>query len=306
MTVPVAFYGFQEASNPRVVTEDGRWQGWFKDRAAPLIAKGFPDQHLHNPFGLHQAVAGRDSRVMHVDQFDLSYCKELLWLADRDGFAEVVGQIHARGGTVQAYVGSPLVVGRSPQSTFFPRCSPGSERVSRQVRLFQRTGLCRSPVMGGCLCWDRLVRFHIDPLIAAKVDAIGFDASADFHPGDCMDRLVRSLLARRFEVMIEAWPRSNRDYPPVSWIIREVLYQRISLDAQSDEAPLASVRGTINRIVPAAHTRAGQKEFTDINTIRVRKDQEPFETFEEIIEAVKSAGHVPLVRAAELAQHAAL
>lgn len=77
MTVPVALYGFQCAPDVRVVTEAGGWQGWFKDTAAPLIAKGFPDHHLHNPFGLHdlRGVAGRDDRVMHVDQFDLFTAK---------------------------------------------------------------------------------------------------------------------------------------------------------------------------------------------------------------------------------------
>jgi hypothetical protein len=80
---------------------------------------------------------------------------------------------------------------------------------------------------GGCVCWDRVISFHIRPLVDAGVDAIGFDNAADFHPGDRMDGLVRSLLAKRIEVMIEPWPRKDREYPPVSWITGEVMYQRI-------------------------------------------------------------------------------
>jgi hypothetical protein len=37
----------------------------------------------------------------------------------------------------------------------------------------------------------------------------------------------------------------------VSWIIREIMYQRVTLDSKDKWAPLDSVRGTIYRIVPA-------------------------------------------------------
>jgi hypothetical protein len=297
--VPVAFYGFQLAPDVKVVTSDRSWQGWFEDTARPLIEQGVRVHHLHNPFGLHQ-VAGRGDRVMQVDQFDLSYCQGLRWLADRTAVAQVVRDIHDLGGAVHAYVGAPIVVRQPPQDTYLPKCSPGSTRLSRQVRLLSRIGACGSRLTRGCLCWGRLIGFHIDPLIDAGVDAIGFDASHEFHPGDCMDRLVRSLLARRIEVMIEPWPRKGRDYPPVNWIIRELLYQRIQLNPQSDEAPLDSVRGTIYRIVPT-DTGAGFDERAAINEIRTTFNQQPFNSSQEIVDAVRGAGHIPVVRARQLA-----
>lgn len=297
MTVPVALYGFQLVPDVRIVTPDRGWQGWFEDMARPLIDQGVRDQHLHNPFGLHQ-VAGRD-RVMHIDQFELSYCQRLFWLADRTAFARVVRDVHRRGGTVQAYVGSPLVVRQSPQATYLPRCSPRSEALSLQLRFLSRLGLCGPRPAGGCLCWGRLIGFHIRPLIDAGVDAIGFDASPHFHSGDCMDRLVRSLLARGIEVMIEPWPRSGRVYPRVSWIIRELLYHRIRLEPKDDEAPLESIDGKIYRIVPA-DTASGRDELDAINEIRARHHEPPFGTFQEVVDAVRSDGHIPAVRASQL------
>lgn len=297
MTAPIALYGFQRVPDVRVVTPKTGWPGWLDDQALPLISRGIRDHHLHNPFGLHEVV-GRD-RFMHIDQFELSYCQHLLWLADRAGFAQVVRDVHQRGGTLRAYVGSPLVVRRSPQATYLPRCSPGAKGLSFQLGLLSRLGLCRAPLPGGCLCWDRLVRFHIRALVDAGVDAIGFDSSPDFHPGDCMDRLVRSLIARRIEVMIEPWPRRDRVYPSVSWIIREVLYHRVRLEPNDDEARLESVKGRIYRIVPA-DTPAGHKELGDINTLRVSHGEPTFQSVREIVDAVANDGHVPLVRSGEL------
>jgi hypothetical protein len=72
----VAFYGFQRVPDVRIVTPAGRWQGWFDERAAPLIEAGISDHHLHNPFGLHK-IDGRGERVMHIDQFELSFCQGL-------------------------------------------------------------------------------------------------------------------------------------------------------------------------------------------------------------------------------------
>jgi len=298
LTAPVAFYGFQRVPDVRVVTQDPGWQGWFDDQALPLIGRGIRDHHLHNPFGLHH-VAGRD-RVMHIDQFELSYCQHLLWLADRAGFAQVVRDVHQRGGTLRAYIGSPLVVRRSPQATYLPRCSSGCKGLSFQLRLLSRLGLCSAPLPRGCLCWERLIRFHISTLIDAGVDAIGFDSSPDFHPGDCMDRLVRSLIARRIEVMIEPWPRRDRVYPSVSWIIREVLYHRIRLEPNDDEARLESVKGKIYRIVPADNP-AGWEELADINRLRVNHGEQEFPSVREIVDAVTNDGHIPVVRAGELA-----
>jgi hypothetical protein len=299
VTVPVVLYGFQRVPEVRVVDRDGGWNGWFVDSALPLIDVGFRDHHLHNPFGLHD-VPGRD-RKMHIDQFQLSYCDPTLrgWLADRSAFAQAVSDVHAQHGTVRAYVGSPLVVEQRPQDTFLPRCSQQAKLLSSRIRLFRSLGLCDSRTGGRCRCWGLVIGFHLAPLVEASVDAIGFDSSSDFYPGDCMDRLVRSLLGRGTEVMIEPWPRKDREYPPVNWIIREVLYQRITLAPHRHDAPGASVRGRIYRIVPA-DTSAGKSELAEINTIRVDHSQQKFDTVQEVLEAVIDDGDTPLVRAKDL------
>jgi hypothetical protein len=298
VTVPVLFYGFQRVPDVRVVERDQGWNGWFVDSALPLINAGFRDHHLHNPFGLHD-VAGRD-RKMHIDQFQLSYCDpSLRWLANRSSFAQAVSDVHDRHGTVRAYVGSPLVVDRSPQDTFLPRCSARAKMLSSQIRLLRSLGLCGSRPRSGCRCWDPVIGFHLAPLVEASVDAIGFDSSADFYPGDCMDRLVRTLVGRGIEVIIEPWPRRDREYPPVNWIIREILYERITYAPHHDEAPRASVRGRIYRIVPA-DTAAGNDELSQINQIRVDHGQQPFHTVREVQQAVMDDGDTPLVRARDI------
>ncbi len=172
-----------------------------------------------------------------------------------------------------------------------------------QLRALSRLGLCGRPLTGQCRCWGRLIRFH-SPLLDAGVDAIGFDASPDFHPGDCMDRLVRSLLTKGIEVMIEPWPRRDRDYPPVSWIIREVMYQRVTLDPGDKWAHLESVRGKIYRIVPADGP-AGTSELDDINRVRTHYEQLAFERVQAVLDAVRSSGHIPMVRAAQLSENLA-
>jgi hypothetical protein len=298
VTVPVVIYGFQQVPEVRVVAPERGWNGWFVDSALPLINAGFPDHHLHNPFGLHD-VPGRD-RKMHIDQFQLSYCDPTLrWLADRPSFAKAVSDVHDRQGTVRAYVGSPLVVERRPQDAFLPRCSSRAKLLSSQIRTLRSLGLCDSRLGSGCRCWNLVIGFHIAPLVEAGVDAIGFDSSTDFHPGDCMDHLVRTLIGRGIEVMIEPWPRRDRDYPPVNWIIREVLYQRITLAPQRDDAPRASVRGRIYRIVPA-DTAAGNDELAQINKIRVDHGQQPLPTVQDVLRAVVEDGDSPLVRARDL------
>jgi hypothetical protein len=301
LAAPVALYGFQRVPKVLFVTPDRGWKGWFEDWPTPLIAAGIRDHHLHNPFGLHDLheVPGRDDRVMHIDQFELSYCQGLRWLANRAAFAQAVRDVHQRGGTLRAYVGSPLVIRQSPQATYLPKCSPGSKGLSLQLRLLSRLGLCGKPLTRQCRCWDRLVRFHIAPLVDAGVDAIGFDNSADFHPGDCMERLVRSLLAKRIEVMIEPWPRRDRDYAPVSWIIREIRYQRTRLGLQPDDAPVESVKATVYRIVPA-DTQAGKDEFRQINKLREDHGEAAFRSFQELVDAVRNDGHIPVVRAPQL------
>jgi hypothetical protein len=297
LTVPVALYPFQRAPDVRVISPDRGWTGWL-DGVVPLIEQGIREHHLHNPFGLHQ-VAGRDDRVMHIDQFELSYCKRFLWLANRHEFAEVVRDVHRAGGAVRAYVGSPLVIARSPDATYLPTCSPGARPLSSQLRALSRLGLCQRLPPAGCLCWMRLVRFHIEPLLDAGVDAIGFDSSPDFQPGDCMDRLVRWLLARGIEVMIEPWPRRDRDYPSVSWIIREIMYQRVTLDPRDKWAPLESVGGTIYRIAPSDGPNE-TSELDDINQVRRNHGEPAFASVQAVVDAIRSAGHIPAIRAAQL------
>jgi len=293
----VAFYGFQRVPDVRIVTSGGGWQGWFDESAAPLIEAGISDHHLHNPFGLHK-IDGRDDRVMHIDQFELSFCQGLHWLADRAGFRKAVGDVRDRGGTVRAYVGSPLQVHRRPQDTYLPGCSPDARRLSALVRLRRAMGACGGPLGGGCACWNRVIRFHIRPLVDAGVNAIGFDNSADFQPGDCMDGLVRSLLAKGIEVMIEPWPRKDREYPPVNWVIRELMYQRILFGLVDRAAPADAVPRPY-RIVPP-DTDAGRLELADINKIRTDAGEECFRNVQEVLEAVIRDGHTPVVRASQL------
>jgi hypothetical protein len=296
--VTVAFYGFQHVPGVRVVTRDKGWGGWYDEWAGPLIESGFLEHHLHNPFGLH-TVPGRD-RVMHIDQFELSYCRRLEWLANRGTFGGAVRRVHDRGGVVRAYVGSPLQIGRRPQLEYLPGCSAGADRFSSRLRLLDRTGLCRlPPLLGRCLCWRRLVGFHIEPLLEAGVDAIGFDDSADFRPGDCMDQLVRLLIGRRMEVMIEDWPWAGRGYPPVSWVVREVRYHQIRLGVVLGKAEVASVVGKVYRIVPADGL-AGEAEFNAINDLKRDHGESAFESVQALVESVRDDGHTPAIRARDL------
>jgi hypothetical protein len=40
LTTPVALYGFQLVPDVRVVTSETGWQGWFEDKARPLLDRG--------------------------------------------------------------------------------------------------------------------------------------------------------------------------------------------------------------------------------------------------------------------------
>jgi hypothetical protein len=150
------------------------------------------------------------------------------------------------------------------------------------------------------LCWRKLISFFIASLVEARVDAIGFDSSRDFDPAGCMNRLVRRLMAAGMEVMIEPWPRNDRDYPPVSWIIRERLYHRIRLERRPDEAPLETIVGKLYRIVPADDSDDGRNEIQDINEIRESHGEGRFGNTQDIVDTVRSDGHVPLVRSRQL------
>lgn len=267
-----AFYGFQLAPDVRQVIpcpedeatgagEPCGWLGWFLGKAQPLIHTGHHLHHLHNPFGLYDL---RD-RYMHIDQFYLAQRAGLDWLADPCRFASAVELVHQAGGRVHTYVGSPLAI--------HPRRR-----------------------LGRCTAWERRITRHIHVLLDAGVDAIGFDASADFETGDCMSRLVERLLTRGTEVMIEPWPRVNRDYPPVNWIIRERLYHRIRLRPKPDEAPIEQVGGQIYRILPAHDTPAGQEEIQEINDLTGHS----YHHTQELVESAQNDGHIPLVRVHQL------
>jgi hypothetical protein len=294
----VAFYGFQHVPDVRVVTSEKGWGGWFDEYAGPLNDAGVLDHHLHNPFGLH-TVPGRD-RVMHIDQFELSYCQRLEWLANRSAFGSVVRRVHDGGGVVQAYVGSPLQIARSPQPSYLTGCSPAANRLSSRLRWVDRFGGCRLPPwLGRCMCWRQLVRFHIEPLLEAGVDAIGFDDSSNFTSGSCMDQLVRWIMSERMEVMIEDWPWVGRAYPAVSWVIRELRYHQIRLGLVDAKAEVTSVPGKIYRIVPA-DTDVGRDEFDDINDLKSANSETPYGSFQEVIDVVREDGHTPLIRARQL------
>jgi hypothetical protein len=300
--MPIPFYGFQLAPDVRFVTPETGWRGWFENHAYPLIQRGHRDHHLHNPFGLYDL----HDRNSHIDQFELAYCRGLTWLANREGFTQAVEMVHKHGGTVRAYVGSPLRIPEIPPLESLPRCMPGAWWISVQLQLARGLGACDGwsfPTPFGsirllpeCLCWQGLIRFYISVLVDARVDVIGFDASPDFHPGDCMDRLVRQLIGGGIEVMIESWPLSGRTYPPVSWIVREQRYQRIRFDPR-DDIPVEMVQGKIYRIVPAHDSERGIEEINFINTIRIRHGQSPYPyNSRQIADIVTSDGHIPLVR----------
>lgn len=286
----IAFYGGQLAPEVRTVRPETGWSGWFEDKALPLIRLGHLDHHLHNPFGLYN-IDGRNS---HVNQFELACDAGLGWLANQKAFAEAVQKVHEHGGTVRAYVGSPLLIPEKLREEDLPCCMPGAKGISAQLYFFTKLGLCGRS-FPRCLCWNKLIRFYISVLVDAGVDAIGFDASRDFHPGDCIDRLVRELIAAGIEVMIEPWPLRGRTYPPVSWIIREQRFQRVKFDPR-DDAPVEMVEGTIYRVVPADDSCRGREEIEFINHIREEAGESTFSNTQEIVDSVRSEGHIPLVR----------
>jgi hypothetical protein len=289
----IAFYGFQRVPNVQVVRKAGGWQGWITEWADPLRALGVLDHHLHNPFGLHH-IRDRD---MHIDQFELT-CRDpkASWLADPSGFASAIRQVHATGGKVAAYIGSPLVIPPSLRDVVLPDCSPGAMAVASQLESMRQGHLC-----GGvqrCICWSPLVKFYLKTLLDARIDRIGFDFSANFLPGSCMDELVRGLIGAGIEVMIEPWPHRDRPYPPVAWITREVRFQRVRLRPRDDEVPLGEMTAPIYRIVPADDTDDGREEIAEINDIL--GDRGPIGDTQDIVDRVIKEGHNPLVRARQL------
>lgn len=293
----IAFHGFQLVPHVKVVRSDGGWPSWIDEWAQPLRVKGVLDHHLHNPFGLHDV---RD-RKMHVDQFELT-CRhpKASWLADTTGFASAVAGVHAAGGTVAAYVGSPLVIPPTLRDVRLPECAPGALPLATRLRVMRQLHLCDGIPGARCLCWSPLIRHYIKPLLDARVDRIGFDFSADFRPGSCMDQLVRGLIAARIEVMIEPWPLRDRPYPPVAWIIREVRFQRVRLKPRKDEVPLNEMTAPIYRIVPSHESEDGKAEIADINELLAPHGEGPIVFTQELVDRVIADGHTPLVRARQL------
>jgi hypothetical protein len=302
----VAFFGFQKAPDTRHVHQPssaahGSWLGWYESEVAPLLSRGIRDFHLHNPFGLYDI---RD-REMHIDQFEMARCQGYSWLANRHEFRQAIRMIHEQDGKVSAYVGSPLAIQMLPSINVlknYMHCSP--ERFDPgHIFWWLNTvaplcshmpGLCERPL--SCFIWKRFVLANIQVLLDARVDTIGFDASFDFHEGDCMYQLVEDLLDSGIEMMIEPWPRAGRSYPSVSWIIRELKYRQIldelEHEPDSDKAPIKSVGGPIYRIVPNHRGERGREEINSINVLAGTR----YKFTNEIVESVQDDGHIPMVR----------
>jgi hypothetical protein len=297
----IAFYGFQAAPNVNIISSPDGWDGWTIEWAEPLrLMRSVRDHHLHNPFGLHH-LADRPDRVMHVDQFELS-CRrgDVPWLVDAAKLTAAVASVHANGGTIAAYVGSPLVIPSSLAGWRLPTCSPGAKEVTRGLAIQRQLRLCDGLFGLKCFCWTPLIRFYVKALLDARVDRIGFDFSADFRPGSCMDKLVRSLIQARIEVMIEPWPFNDRPYPPVSWVVREQFYTQVRLEPRADQLPAGAVTAKIYRIVPNHNNEDGQAEIGRINTIRARHGEPDLESTQQFVDEVEADGHIPLVRARQL------
>ena len=113
-----------------------------------------------------------------------------------------------------------------------------------------------------------------------------------------MDRLVRSLIAKRIEVIIEPWPKKDREYARVSWMVRELRYHQIRLGVVSGSADVESVQA--RSIGSFLQTRRLGAELDDINTLKVRNGEAPFASFEEVVDAVRADEHTPAIRFQEL------
>jgi hypothetical protein len=306
--VTVAFYGFQKAPAIQQFDSTSGWPGWFDRRVKPLLDLGVREFHLHNPFGMYliksRLKPNGDPIMMHIDQFELARCHPLPWLANASEFTRVVSSIHSRGGKVFAYVGSPLAIPFLPtvrQLRSFVHCYPSVFSVGHifgQVKLW--SALC-SVAPGRCKShypsafWQRFVRAHMQVLLDAQVDAIAFDHSNDFNAGDPMDQLVQNMLRGGMEVMIEAWPRAGRSYPPVSWILTERKYLQVKHLHPADLATIGSVSGRkIYRILPNHCSDDGSTELADISRDFSRYGV-AYDTTQDVIDAVISEGHIPMV-----------
>lgn len=305
-----AFYGFQRAPDTRHVErpsaeKTGGWLGWFETEVEPLLACGVRDFHVHNPFGLYEfpdrIKPNGTPWLMHIDQFELARCNHYSWLANPQEFRQVVSVIHERGAKIRAYVGSPLVIPKSPSVYNLKRythCNPDGSNLGNifwwinilTAFCSYMPGICERPLT--CFVWRRFTKAHIQVLIDAQVDAIGFDSSYDFHKVDCMFKLVEELLDLGIEVMLEPWPRADRSYPRVSWIMREQKYQQIKHEPKKDQAPLNSVRGPIYRIVPNHNGAQGKAELKKISDLTGIK----YSFTKQVVESVLEDGNIPMVR----------
>jgi hypothetical protein len=212
--------------------------------------------------------------------------------------------VHAEGGTAAAYVGSPLVYPDSLSGVSLPMCSPGSKPLTRRLGTLRARGLCGAPPLR-CGCWSALVRFHLAALLKAQVERIGFDNSADFRPGSCLDTLLRDLIDAGTEVMIEAWPFNDRTYPPVSWIVRELRYHQIRWKP-GDKVPTSQVTSPVYRVVPTPRTMVGDTGVTEVAAINElllklgELELDPANPTQDLVQRIRNDGHIPLVRAHQL------
>ncbi len=304
------FYGFQKAPEVQVVDQTSGWQGWFSHRVQPLLMRGYKSFHLHNPFGLYiiesRIKPNTKTIKMHLDQFELARCARYSWLANATEFARAIRSIQEQGGRVSAYVGSPLAIqlpATMRQLKEYIHCRPAGfapchilwwfRLISAMCPCFSRW--CDRPI--SCSTWKQFVKANIKSLLDAQVDAFGFDHSYDFFPGDCMDQLVREILASGKEVMIEPWPRKDREYPEVSWIMGEEKFQQIKHERHSDQAPLEEVKNqTIYRIAPNHNSLDGRDLLR-----KIREDYGViYNTTQDVVDSVLRDGHIPMVPASQL------
>jgi hypothetical protein len=303
------FYGFQKAPEVQVVDQTTGWQGWFTHRVQPLLEGGYKSFHLHNPFGLYiiesRIKPNTKTIKMHLDQFEMARCAGYSWLANATEFGRAIRRIYEQGGRVSAYVGSPLAI--QPPATLrqlreYIHCKPAGFAPCHTLWWFRLFAAlcpcfprwCDRPL--SCSTWKQFVKANVQVLFDAQVDAIGFDHSYEFFPGDCMDQLVREILASGKEVMIEPWPRKDRSYPEVSWIMGEEKFQQVKHRPHSDQAPLENVKNQkIYRIASNYNTCEGQAIFKEIEDYGV-----VYTNTQDAINSILQDGHIPMVSASQL------
>ena len=260
IAVTVAFYGFQAVPDVRVVNTEQGWNGWYEERAEPLIEAGFRDQHLHNPFGLHD-VPGRN-RAMHIDQFELSFCRN--GLADREQFA--VQFAESSSGAARC------------RRTSARRWSSGAAlgwNIYRDA-LLARTGVdspsCAWAHRRATSCWpaDVCVGAASSGFTSARCSRLGSTPSVSTtrptSARDCMDR-SSGRSSPSASMIIEPWPKKDREYAAsAGWC--GSCATKIRLGVVSGSADVESVQA--RSIGSFLQTRRLCAELDDINTLKVR------------------------------------